>query len=293
MFKNKKLIYIILSLALVVILAFTGIYLLWAQTKQPVPPSSDSEIAEAVPSPSPAESEQTVQAEVIYYDKSWYDGQIANYADVILPYDSSNPSYLAETVFVGDSNTEGLALFEHLAWSNVIARHSMPIQEFLTDGYQLVCEDNPETEEDESQYITMLQVLANIQPKRIIINFGTNNAGKNADSDYFVYLYANVLSQIKLYCPNTQIVVAAVLPVCEKRGNYNIRQDVIDSFNISLAELCRTNGYGFLNYSEVFKDSATGYADSGYFSYDGIHLNGSGYRILLDYVTNHQYNIIS
>lgn len=166
----------------------------------------------------------------------------------------------------------------------------MPIQGVTKDNYLLVCEDNPETEEDESSYITMLQVLANIQPKRIVINFGTNNAGKDADADYFAYIYSSVLSQIKSACPGTKIVVASTLPVCSERDNYNIRQDTIDKFNIAIADLCREYGYGYLNYNEVFKDTETGYGKADYFSVDGIHLNGDGYRILLDYVTNHQYN---
>ncbi|MBE6878478.1 MAG: hypothetical protein E7488_04855 [Ruminococcaceae bacterium] len=286
MFSKRKSAYIILTLAFMAICSFTGIYVLSAQSHENNIYSS----SENVSSESISASEEIVQAEIIYYDKSWYDNQIINCGDIILPYNNSNPAYIAETVFVGDSNTEGLALFEHLAWSNVVGKHSMPIQGVTTDNYQLISEDNPETEEDESQYITVLQVLANIQPKRIIINFGTNNAGKDADADYFVYMYSNVLSQIKSVCPNTQIVIASILPVCSERDNYNIRQDTIDKFNIALADLCRINGYGFLNYNEVFKDSETGYGNTAYFSIDGIHLNGNGNRLLLDYADNHQYN---
>lgn len=288
MFKRRKISYIILTIALVLILSFTTIYALSQDNKnEPVPSSS-----QIISSATPTVSEEPVQAEIIYYDKSWYDTEIVNYSDVILPYSNTNPAYISETVFVGDSNTEGLAVFEYLPYSNVVGKHSMPIQGVCKDNYQLIVEDNPETEEDESQYITMLQVLANIQPKRIIINFGTNNAGKDADADYFVYMYANTIAQIKTFCPNTQIVVASVLPVCEERENYNIRQDTIDRFNIALADYCRTMGYGFLNYNEVFKDSVTGYGNTSYFAMDGIHLNGSGNRLLLDYATNHQYNII-
>lgn len=235
--------------------------------------------------------EHTVQAEIIYYDKSWYENEITNYSDVLLPFNSSNSDYLDETVFVGDSNTEGLALFEHLPYKNVVGKHSMPIQGFTTQDYYLVTEDNPETEEDESQYITMLQVLANKQPKRIIINFGTNNAGKDASTSYFSRTYSGVLEQIETVCPNTEIIIASVLPVCLERENLNIRQNVIDSFNIELAEICKTKGYGFLNYNEVFKDLETGYANTAYFSVDGIHLNGDGYRLLLDYAESHQYNV--
>lgn len=286
MFKNKKISYIILLSAAVCILLLTCLYI------NSVPePQINSSSEDIISSEVSSEIEETVQAEIIYYDKTWYDGEITAYSDVILPFCCDNPSYITETVFVGDSNTEGLALFEHLPAANVIGKHSMPVQGVTTDDYQLIAEDNPETEEDESQYITMLQVLGNIQPKRIVLNFGTNNAGKGASSDYFMHLYYNMVAQIKSVCPNTQIVIASVLPICAERENYDIRQDVIDHFNIALAEFCRTNGYGYLNYNEIFKDTESGYANTSYFSSDGIHLNGSGYRLLLDYVTNHQYNI--
>lgn len=268
------------------ICSFTGIYVLSAQSHENNIYSS----SENVSSESISASEEIVQAEIIYYDKSWYDNQIINCGDIILPYNNSNPAYIAETVFVGDSNTEGLALFEHLAWSNVVGKHSMPIQGVTTDNYQLISEDNPETEEDESQYITMVQALANKQPKRIIINFGTNNAGVHAVADSFKATYTDTLAQIQAVCPNTQIVVAAVLPVARERDYPKIKQDKIDEFNISLAQLCRENGYGFLHYPEVFKDSETGYMSADYVSADGVHLNGDGYRLLLDYAGKHQYN---
>ena len=289
---NKKYLKVYLIL-LIFIFLFTAVSAYIIYHRQKTDTNAETDYSEDISQEiiEDLSSEQTVQAEIIYYDKSWYDSEIINYSDVILPYKNSNPNYFAETVFVGDSNTEGLALFEHIAYSNVVGKHSMPIQGVATDDYLLVNEDNPETEEDESQYITMLDVLAGKQPKRIIINFGTNNAGKGASADYFAYMYSNVLAQIKAVCPDTEIVVAAVLPVCLERDNLNLRQDVIDSFNIELAGICRENGIGFLNYSEVFKDSATGYGNPSYFSVDGIHLNRNGYGLLLDYVENHQYNI--
>ncbi len=240
--------------------------------------------------PEPVESEEAVQAEIIYYDKTWFDNEILNYSDVILPINTSSSSYLTETVFVGDSNTEGLANFYHLPAANVIGKHSMAIGGVTSGKYQIIVEDNPETEEDETQYITMLTALANKQPKRIIFNFGTNNAGKGASAVSFINAYKSTLTQIQAVCPNTEIVVASVLPVCLERYNLNLRQNVIDEFNIELANLCRETGLGFLNYNEVFKDSETGYANPAYFSSDGIHLNGDGYRLLLDYANNHQYN---
>lgn len=286
MFNSKKTIIFSLTIIILIFL-FTAMYLF----SLPEPASPTSSDTEPASSEVISQSEQAAQAEIIYYDKSWYDDNIISVSDVILAYSSSDPAYIEQTVFVGDSNTEGLSLFGHLPAGNVIGKHSMPVQGVTTEDYQLIAEDNPETEEDESQYITMLQVLANIRPQRIILNFGTNNAGKDASVSYFVNTYSDMINCIKAVCPDTHIVVASVLPVCAERDNYNIRQDTIDKFNISLAELCRTYGYGFLNYNEVFKNTVTGYGSEEYYSVDGIHLNGNGYRLLLDYAANHQYNI--
>ena len=229
--------------------------------------------------------------EVEYYDKTIYDTEIVKYSDVIIPFtDAVNPNYLDKTVFVGDSNTEGLGSFEHLPLSNVLGKHSMDIQGVTDNAYIQIAEDNPETEEDESQYINTIQALAIKQPKRIIINFGTNNAGAHASPAQFKSVYSQTLQQIKAVCPNTQIVVAAVLPVAQERSYPKILMSVIDEFNLALAQLCREEGYGFLLYPEVFKDSETGFMNTSYISKDGVHLNGDGYRLLLDYANKHQYN---
>lgn len=241
----------------------------------------------ATPEPTP----QAVQGEIIFYDKEPYEKEIVNYADVILPNNNAlGESYIDSTLFVGDSNTEGLAGFGHLYQKNVLGKHSMAIAGVTENAYIQIAEDNPETEEDESQYITMLQQIAIKQPERIIFNFGTNNAGKHATAENFKAVYASTIEQIKAVSPNTQIVLAAILPVCEERDYMHIRQDVIDQFNIAIAQVSRELNCGFLHYPEVFKDSETGYANTAYFSKDGVHLNGDGYRLLLDYAANHQYN---
>ena len=59
------------------------------------------------------------------------------------------------------------------------------------------------TEENESQYITMYNVLVSRQPQRIIINFGTNNAGAHAVPTQFAAVYKNALAQVQAACPNT------------------------------------------------------------------------------------------
>ena len=281
MFLRKKSFYILLMAFFITFFSFITINALnQPEPEVPVLPDENTEL----------QPDTVVQAEVDPYDKTVYENEISNYTDVILPLNSTNKNYLSETLFVGDSNTEGIGAFEHLPAHNVLGKHSMNIQGFTADDYLLTVEDNPETEENESQYITMYNVLVSRQPQRIIINFGTNNAGAHAVPTQFAAAYKNALAQIQAACPNTRIVVAAILPVCKDRDYPKIKQDVIDLFNLELAQMCRENGYGFLHYPEIFKDTETGYANTAYFSADGVHLNGDGNRLLLDYASKHQYN---
>ena len=280
MFFKNKYFYPVLALFCIAVLSFVAL-------KDSEGDYVEPEISEPVVEIQP---DVVIEEESDPYDKTIYETGIVKYTDIILPLNSNNSNYLAETLFVGDSNTEGIGAFEHLPMQNVLGKHSMNIQGFTSDDYLLIVEDNPETEEDESQYTTMYNVLVSRQPQRIIINFGTNNAGSHAVPSQFAKTYADSIALIKAACPNTEIVVAAILPVCKDRAYPKIMQDVIDLFNLELAQLCKENGYGFLHYPEVFKDSETGYANSDYFSADGVHLNGDGYRLLLDYAAKHQYN---
>ena len=281
MIKNKKILFIALSLFSVALLTLFAIKAIENKASKNEPVIEDTQ----------ATTDGVAKDDSDPYDPDIYWREITKYSKVILPLNAKNgDKYLADTLFVGDSNTEGIGAFEHMPMKNVLGKHSMDIQGVSTDAYIQIAEDIPETEEDESQYITMLQSIAIRQPKRIIINFGTNNAGSHAIPEQFAAVYADTLKQIESSCPKTEIVIAAILPVCKERSYPKIMQDVIDQFNLQLAQLCRENGYGFLNYPEVFKDSQTGYANADYFSADGVHLNGDGYRLLLDYAGKHQYN---
>ena len=52
--------------------------------------------------------------------------------------------------------------------------------------------------------------------------------------------------------------------------------------------MCQDNGWKFLNSAEVLKDSATGYAKSGYVeSSDGIHLTRAAMERCLTYIRTH------
>ena len=213
--------------------------------------------------------------------QDYYTQAIQEYSDVLLPENNeTDRNYFRETLFIGDSNTEGLAAYNHLSLQYVIGVTGMPIQPVTTSrciwfvGYE--------------EPVTMPVAVGMLKPRRIIINFGTNNAG-GTETDDFIQSYENALAAITKAYPYADIIVESVLPVAKSRSYPNITMQDIDEFNLALAEMCRENDWKFLNTAEVFKDPNTGFMQSKYVAKDGIHLNSDGYKLLLDYVGSHKY----
>lgn len=206
---------------------------------------------------------------------------IKEYDDVVIAEnDIEDKNYLRETLFVGDSNTEALAAYKHISLQCVLGLTGMPIQQVPTNkciwfaGY--------------SEPVTMPQAIGLLKPRRIIINFGTNNAGGTETEDFIKY-YNSVLNTIEKAYPYADIIVSAVLPVGEKRSYPSITREDIDDFNLALAEMCREREIKFLNTAEMFKNPENGYIKDKYISKDGIHLTGDGYRAFLEYVETHKH----
>ena len=206
---------------------------------------------------------------------------IKEYSDVVIAESNTEDrNYFRETLFVGDSNTEGLAAYNHLSLQYVLGMTGMPIQQVTTNkcmwfvGYE--------------EPVTMPVAISMLKPRRIIINFGTNNAGGTETVDFIKY-YENALDSIEKAYPYTDIIVSAVLPVAKVRNYPNITMQDIDEFNLALAEMCRERDLKFLNTAEIFKDPENGFMKPEYIAKDGIHLTTEGYKALLEYVGSHKH----
>lgn len=201
----------------------------------------------------------------------------SQYSDVILPYGCFDENYLNSTVFIGDSNTEGLSVYGYMPAENVLGKRSMTVGQVLDTRFVAI---------DSGTDVTAIDAAKLLSPQRIVVNLGTNNTDGTSLQE-FVSQYRNVITALKTACPDSDIIIAAILPVGYYRENRSIKQSTIDSFNEALAQLCRDDGASFLNYTEVFKGE-NGYMNTEYVSADGIHLNSKGYSLLLDYVKTHQ-----
>ncbi len=194
--------------------------------------------------------------------------------------EDAGQDYIDETLFIGDSNTVRTMMYGHTTWDNVLAAVSMGIQhvEDLEIAYF----------EGYSSPLNIADALEIIQPKRIIITYGTNNTlGWSVET--FIEEYKKSLDIIKEAYPYADIIINTIPPVDRERENLAITMQTIDSFNKALSELAVEEGVKFLNSAEVLKDETTGFAKTDYTIGDGVHLSKLGMDALFEYIRTHAY----
>lgn len=211
------------------------------------------------------------------YNKDAASIAVEEYDGVILQEsDDAGQEYLDETLFIGDSNTARMPMFGTVTLQNSLGASSMGIQHVTSSacmyfsGYS-----NP---------VTVPKAVAMMQPRRIVINYGTNNTAWDAET--FTNSYRSAIEAIREEYEYAEIIIAAVHPVAKNRSYPSITMQRIDEFNKALVQLAEEEGCLFLNSSEVLKGS-DGYAKAEYMESDGIHLNREGMDAYLEYVRTH------
>ena len=206
------------------------------------------------------------------------------YTSTILEQTSdAGDSYVDETLFLGDSNTARMyRMFDYCSYDNAIGSVGMTAKSLVTFACVQVSTS--------SGYITMPQAVAKLQPRRVILTFGTNDLNPGYKAADFVKNYQTGIEAIVTAYPSVDIIVNAIPPIGQQHSNQSLTQTQVDEYNKALVEMCQEKGWKFLNSAEVLKDSVTGYAKSGYVeTSDGIHLTRTAMDALFNYIRTHSY----
>lgn len=192
-------------------------------------------------------------------------------------------SYVDETLFLGDSNTARMyRMFDYCSYDNAIGSVGMTAKSLAAFACVQVSTS--------SGYITMPQAVAKLQPRRVILTFGTNDLNPGYKAADFVKNYQTGIEAIVTAYPSVDIIVNAIPPIGQQHSNQSLTQTQVDEYNKALVEMCQEKGWKFLNSAEVLKDSVTGYAKSGYVeTSDGIHLTRTAMDALFNYIRTHSY----
>ena len=218
------------------------------------------------------------------YDKEENTIDTQAYTSTILEQTAdAGDGYVDETLFLGDSNTARMyRMFDYCSYDNAIGSVGMTAKSLASFACVQVSTS--------SGYITMPQAVAKLQPRRVILTFGTNDLNPSYKAADFVKNYQTGIEAIVTAYPSVDIIVNAIPPIGQQHSNQSLTQTQVDEYNKALVEMCQAKGWKFLNSAEVLKDSVTGYAKSGYVeTSDGIHLTRTAMDALFNYIRTHSY----
>ena len=218
------------------------------------------------------------------YDKEENTIDTQAYTSTILEQTAdAGEGYVDETLFLGDSNTARMyRMFDYCSYDNAIGSVGMTAKSLAS----FACVQLSTA----SGYVTMPQAVAKLQPRRVILTFGTNDLNPSYKAADFVKNYQTGIEAIVTAYPSVDIIVNAIPPIGQQHSNQSLTQTQVDEYNKALVEMCQSKSWKFLNSAEVLKDSVTGYAKSGYVeTSDGIHLTRTAMDALFNYVRTHSY----
>ena len=206
------------------------------------------------------------------------------FSATILPQtEDAGQEYIDNTLFIGDSNTVRSLMYDvtGTTWENVLGIVGIGVQHVVAEPQYKI------NFAGMSQPVDILTAVTMIQPQRVIMTFGTNNATWDVDS--FIEAYSKAAHAVYDAYPYSDIIINAIPPVDRLRDYPNITMQQIDKFNVALAEMCEKEGWKFLDSTEALKDEETGFAKKDYTISDGIHLSKNGFEALFDYIRTHAY----
>lgn len=205
----------------------------------------------------------------------------------ILPQsEDAGQDYIDDTLFLGDSNT---ARYMYYGPSDKSDQHFTTVENnvgVVSMGVTAITSLKWEQFVGQAQ-MAMPEIVKVMQPKRIIIGFGTNNL--TMETETFIASYKKGLKAIHDAYPYADIIVNAIPPLDKERENGSLSMKQVDRLNTAIVKMCEEEGYKFLDSSEALEDPSTGWAKKDYTLGDGVHLNQNGVRAFFEYVRTHAY----
>lgn len=187
--------------------------------------------------------------------------------------------YYKDTVFIGDSRTQGLQINAGLTSPDFFAGRGLNVKNARTEKV---------VKNAAGKAVTVVDALKDKQYKKVYICFGINELGWPY-TNIFADEYQKTIDAIKKIQPNAEIVVQGILPVTEKKSKsdkiFNMKN--VKKFNKVIKKMAEDNG-------ETYVDNSPAVAnDKGYLpgdvTPDGIHMNREYCKRILAYIVNMNY----
>lgn len=187
-------------------------------------------------------------------------------------------SYFDDALFIGDSRTEGLALYGNLSNADYFSSVGMSIFDVAKKSA-----GNPNLGES----CTLAQKLSQKQYGKVYLMLGLNELGTGT-TESWAQTYADIIAQVRQAQPNAVIYLQSILVVAASQDNPSgaINNTAVNTRNQALQALANPQDHiYYLNVNEAIMD-ANGCLDASLTS-DGIHLLGNSLSLWENYLKQH------
>ena len=188
--------------------------------------------------------------------------------------------YFSTTLFIGDSLSQGFALYAP-------TRGVAAVCAYKSTSPNQVLQNYVGQRADGSQ-IEMWDDISVQNPGNIYVLYGTNALISQSDEAFLKY-YGDLLDLLRERFPTVPIYVQSITPTTAAQGvkqppleNGHIRQ-----INAEIARMASEKGLYYLNAQEALADAEGNLRADYTGTFDGIHMNPTGYAAWADYLLTH------
>lgn len=195
-------------------------------------------------------------------------------------------------LLIGDSRTQGIQLAAGITGADFFCENSLSLRKVMSggrvsNGTYTITEETDEfgnvTQNKVANTVTLEEQLRSKQYSRVYILLGFNDAGWRQPGT-FENLYDQLIRQVRDAQPNAMVIAEKLVPVTSacSQTNQNYNNPAVAQHNVIIERLARNHSILCVDPSWAVADE-TGALAAGY-SGDGIHLNGTGYKLWAQYV---------
>ncbi len=208
------------------------------------------------------------------------------YAPVIPEnYDYSKPvpvsapvddNYFLDALFLGDSLTDGLALYSGLKTATFYSKQALSTATAFTTPVVTLGDEK----------LSIIDAMKVTSFNKVYIMLGINEVGYPSPNS-FINKYEQIIDSVREVNPDATIYIQLILPITANRSETHkyIKNTAIDKFNTALIELAAQKQVFYLNVSEPLTDENGALLPEA--STDGVHLKRDYYKVWLEYLKNH------
>lgn len=205
------------------------------------------------------------------------DGTDGNLGTVLTETAPVGSDYFIDTLFVGDSLTDGIRIYEAFAGVQAVSTKGINTHSALTHTFHPI----------DGQMVTMIDAIEYYKPRRVYMMLGTN--GLNWETvEWNLAGYEVLVDEILRRVPGCYIVIQSLPPTTAERAiktpAYSLEN--MAKYNEGLRDIAIRKGVYFLDVNAALSN-AEGYLDTSIAASDGIHMGSNGYTIWYNYIITH------